>query len=131
MLQEYMRDLGISEDIIESYTETGTIYVSSPEFTGWEPANEEQLKRSEIAETRIDGKVVCIIVTYFKRYDMTFESHVMYVPGESEEDLQLGLAFAYVFNLDYPDLSEGGSIAVESENGVLKRRVTNSRSISW
>ena len=130
-IRAYMNKLNIDKKVIDDFLTSGLIHVSSSNFDGWEEANEEQLKRVSIVESLCEGKVICINEIYSKSRDVTLESHIMYVEGDSEENLEYGFVYAYVFNLDSPSFSELGSISVESVNGVLMRKLFERQVLSW
>lgn len=123
---DIMDELGLSEEIIAAARESGHIpHFLNGKYFGNTPLSEEAVKRITEYEQRTGSLVYAVSSDYL--YGYHFMS-LLFV-SKYEEDWLCDISsngdvhrvYAYVYNLDYDELSETGSVFLESINGSIKR----------
>lgn len=118
-----MKKLNLHENVLREFLEDDKINLSeNGGILYW--ANEEEVKMIENFEKEYSGKVYHIIKNKME-FGLCYS--LLYVSAETEEweldneDLEDGIATAYVYNKDVPEFSEFGSIGIKPCIGGLVR----------
>lgn len=129
-----MKKMDMLDDPIKDFLETGRVWISENQNTGWGRiailyflhgyAHESEVKKALAPVIKAGGIPYHVIRN---NTNMGVMYSILYVTKERTEwemdndDLKAGCAFAYVYNNTYPDLSEFGTIGVESSVGGILR----------
>ncbi|EOW1885784.1 hypothetical protein ACNZ61_002992 [Enterococcus hirae] len=124
--------LDLSQRVIHQFQENNVVCVCPHSFLGTSiPVNSEIQEVIQNFEKRTGGVVYYVLATPF--IDLNNEKKIMmmysllYVSKYKEEweadilDMSENYQIAYVYNANYPELSELGTIAFNKMNGGLQR----------
>lgn len=117
-----MKKIGLWNRVINDFTESGKVYQSEVGGITYN-LNKEALQAVEKAKAAVACIPYHIIVSHTTIGTMYT---VLYVSEDSSEWMHErihtdGTTLAYVYNADYPDYSELGSVQVQAVNGVVVR----------
>ncbi len=123
---DIMDELGLSEEIIAAARESGHIpHFLNGKYLGNTPLSEEVMQRIADYEKRSGSLVYAVSSDYLYGYHFMSLLFVSKYEEDWQHDIfsngNLHRVYAYVYNLEHEELSETGSVFLESIDGSIKR----------